>query len=395
MPRAVAFLHVLLSALVAAPPLPATDNPDGSSATDAPSAWLSDPAVFPVAVWLQNPANAPRYRQAGINLYVGLWKGPTGEQLAELKRHGLRVICAQNAVGLAHRDDTTIVGWMHGDEPDNAQSRRDGRGYDPPFPPARIVENYQRLKQADPSRPVLLNLGQGVAWDGWYGRGVRTNHPEDYPEYVKGCDIASFDIYPACHDHPDVAGKLWFVADGVARLGNWAGDERRIWNCIECTRISNPNAKATPQQVKAEVWMSIVRGSRGIIYFVHQFKPTFIEAGLLADTEMLEGVTAVNRQITELAPVLNSPTISDGVAVTSSNTAVPVESIVKREEGAMYVFAVGMRDGTTAARFRVAGIPEAARAEVLGEDRAIEVRGGAFEDRFQPWDVHLYRIRTP
>ena len=24
----------------------------------------------------------------------------------------------------------------------------------------------------------MLNLGQGVAWDGWYGRGTRTNHPE-------------------------------------------------------------------------------------------------------------------------------------------------------------------------------------------------------------------------
>jgi hypothetical protein len=306
----------------------------------------------------------------------------------------MRVICAQNAVGLAHRDDPTIVGWMHGDEPDNAQSRRDGRGYDPPIPPARIVENYKRLKQADPSRPVLLNLGQGVAWDGWYGRGVRTNHPEDYPEYVKGCDIASFDIYPACHDHADVAGKLWFVADGVRRLRIWAGDERPVWNCIECTRISNPDAKATPRQVRAEVWMSIVRGSRGIIYFVHQFKPGFIEAGLLADAEMLAEVTAVNRQIQELAPVLNSPTLTDCCAVTSSNADVPVETVVKRHDGAVYMFAVGMRDGTTTARFDVAAVPAASRVEVLGEDRTIEVRGGAFEDRFELWDAHLYRIRT-
>ena len=43
---------------------------------------------------------------------------------------------------------------------------------------------------------MLLNLGQGVAFDNYIGRGVRRNHPEDYPEYVKGCDIASFDIYP-------------------------------------------------------------------------------------------------------------------------------------------------------------------------------------------------------
>lgn len=359
-----------------------------------PGAWLDDPAVFPIAVWLQAPANAPRYKHAGVNLYVGLWRGPTEDQLAELKRHDMRVICSRNRAGLAHRDDPLIVGWMHGDEPDNAQSRRDGRGYDPPILPARIVEDYQRLKQADPSRPVLLNLGQGVAWDGWYGRGVRTNHPEDYPEYVRGCDIASFDIYPACHDHPDVAGKLWMVAEGVSRLRQWSEGTKRVWNCIECTRISNPNAKATSRQVKAEVWMSLVRGSTGIIYFVHQFQPEFIEAGLLADAEMLAEVTAVNRQIHELAPVLNRPTITDGVTVTSSNADVFVEALVKRHEGATYVFAVGMRDGATTARFEVAGVPGEARVEVLGENRAMAVNGGMFEDRFEPWGVHLYRVRN-
>jgi hypothetical protein len=385
---------LLVSCLLFSWPLSAEDESTGHAVASTSAEWLADPGVFPIAVWLQNPANAPRYKAAGVNLYVGLWRGPTEEQLAVLKRHGLRVICSQNSTGLVHRDDPTIVGWMHGDEPDNAQSRRDGRGYDPPIPPARIVENYERLKQADPTRPVLLNLGQGVAWDGWYGRGVRTNHPEDYPEYVKGCDIASFDIYPACHDHADVAGKLWFVADGVRRLTTWAGEKRRVWNCIECTRISNPDAKATPRQVKAEVWMSIIRGSRGIIYFVHQFKPEFIEAGLLADAEMLSEVTAVNRQIQELAPVLNSPTVADGAVVMSSEVDIPVEAVIKRHDGAVYVFAVGMRDGTTTARFRVAGVPAESRVEVLGEDRALVLKGGAFEDRFEPWDVHLFRVRA-
>ena len=112
---------------------------------------------------------------------------------------------------------------------------------------------------------------------------MRRNHPEDYPEYVKGCDIASFDIYPAVHDHKDIAGKLWFVADGVSRLRKWTDSSKPVWTCTECTHIGNPKAKATPAEVKAEVWMSLIRGSRGIIYFCHQFSPKFIEAGLLAD----------------------------------------------------------------------------------------------------------------
>ena len=354
---------------------------------------LADPSFFPLAVWLQNPAKAADYKAAGINMYVGLWRGPTDEQLAELKRNEMYVICSQNPVGLTHKDDPTIIGWMHGDEPDNAQALRGSNGYGPPISPEKVVADYRRRKEADPSRPVLLNLGQGVAWDQWIGRGVRRNHPEDYPEYVKGCDIASFDIYPACHEHSDVAGKLWMVADGVSRLKKWHAG-KPVWNCIECTHISNPAAKATPQQVKAEVWMSLVRGSRGIIYFVHEFKPKFVEAGLLADAEMLAQVTATNRQIQELAPLLNSPDIAGGIAIKSAAAGIPVEAVVKRNREATYVFAVAMREGETTCDFQIAGLSGKARAEVLGEERGVEVQDGKLTDSFRPWDVHLYRIQT-
>lgn len=360
------------------------------------AAWTHGPSTksdfFPIAVWLQQPANAPKYKAAGINLYVGLWNGPTETQLAELTKHGMPVVCAQNEVGLAHRDDPIIVGWMHGDEPDNAQSLGRNKGYGPPIPPAKIVEDYQRLHERDPSRPILLNLGQGVAWDGWHGRGVRTNHPEDYPEYAQGADIVSFDIYPGCHTHPDVAGKLWFVADGVRRLRGWTDDKKPVWTCIECTRIDNVNAKASPHEVRAEVWMALVRGARGLIYFSHQFQPRFIEAGLLADEEMLATVTKTNQQIQQLAPVLNSPTIPEAVSVTTTNADVPVEAIVKRHGGATYVFAVAMRPGETHAECRVAGLSGKPRVEVLGEDRRIDITDGVFRDTFAAWDVHLYRI---
>jgi len=176
-------------------------------------------------------------------MYIGLWKGPTEKQLAELTAAGMPVICDQNAVGLKNKTNPIIVGWMHGDEPDNAQSR--GKGWGPPIAPENIEADYKRIRAADPSRPVILNLGQGVAWDGWVGRGVRTNHPEDYPKYVKGCDIASFDIYPAVHRKAAVAGKLWYVARGVERLVGWTGGKKTVWNCIECTRISNPAVKPT------------------------------------------------------------------------------------------------------------------------------------------------------
>jgi hypothetical protein len=140
--------------------------------------------------------------------------------------------------------------------------------------------------------------------------------------------------------------------------------------------------------------MSLIHGSRGLIYFVHQFKPTFREAALLDDSEMLAAVTALNHQIIELAPVLNSPTIRDAARVRTENSEVQIAMMVKQREGATYLFAVGMRDGVTTATFTLGDTKAEKVVEALGEDRTITARNGSFSDRFGPWDVHLYRSST-
>ena len=66
---------------------------------------------------------------------------------------------------------------MHGDEPDNAHGPTRA-----PTPPAEVVEEYEAFRKADPTRPIFVNLGRGAAWDDWAGRGVRKNHPEDFPD---------------------------------------------------------------------------------------------------------------------------------------------------------------------------------------------------------------------
>jgi len=371
------------------------------------AAWENGPQksedFFPIAVWLQSPGNAPRYKAIGINLYVGLWSGPTQAQIDELKKYHMPVICGFNRYARQHLDEKIIVGWMHGDEPDNAQSLGRGKGYGPPIAPEKIVEDYKKIRSQDPTRPVLLNLGQGVAWDGWHGRGVRTNHSEDYRQYVQGGDIVSFDIYPAVHDKPAVAGKLWYVPQGVDRLRQWTEGKRTIWNCIECTHIGNAQVKPTPRQVKAEVWMSLIHGSTGLIYFSHQFQPRFIEAGLLADKEMAAAVGRINRQIHELAPVLNSPAVEQAVAVetdpaevtadsTRSLPMAPVATMVKRHGSATYLFAVRMEDKPAKATFRLTDLSGAAAIEVLGEQRTLSAEKGCFTDNFAPYEVHLYRL---
>ena len=374
-----------LNAWAAPPPAPA--NPYAKWQHGPPK----DAKFFPVAVWLQEPRNAKRFQDLGFNLFVGLWQGPTAAQLAELKAADMPVICQQTQLGLTDPNRDLIVGWMHGDEPDNAQSLGAGQGYGAPVKPSEIVTAYQNLANADRSRPILLNLGQGVAWDGWHGRGVRSRHPEDYPDYLEGCDIASFDIYPAVHENAEVAGKLELVAGGVDRLRVWGQGRRIVWNCIECTRISNLKVKPSPAQVRSEVWMSLIHGSQGLIYFVHQFKPKFIEAGLLADAEMARTVGEINLQIHQLAPVLNLPPLTGAVSVTSSDAHAPVDIMVKQDAAATYIFAAAMRNQPATASFKCSQ-PTATQAEVLGENRTLALTNGGFTDAFAPYAVHLYRL---
>jgi hypothetical protein len=405
------------------PPADLTVLPPQAPWNSTPYAgWKHGPAkgddYFPIAVWLQDPKNAPRYKAAGINLYIGLWNGPTAAQLKLLREAKMPVICDLNDYALAHLDEPIIVGWMHGDEPDNAQTfaeywkrdkekikegwpamyeqlglaTRDYKGYGPPVPPQWIVRDYGKLKAADPTRPVFVGLGQGVAWEKYHGRGERTGHLEDYPKYMEGCDVACFDIYPAAHDNLAVKDALWYVPRGVQRLREWCKDSKPVWVHLETGGIGSPDAQPTPQQVKAEIWMALIHGARGIDYFVHQFKPKFNEHALLDNPAMLAEVTAANKQIASLARVLNSPTIADGVVVESTNPKTPVHAMVKCKDGATYIFSAAMYCAATKATFRVKGLTGTRTAEVLGESRTLPVDNGVLTDAFVGNGVHLYRI---
>jgi len=135
--------------------------------------------------------------------------------------------------------------------------------------------------------------------------------------------------------------------------------------------------------------MSLIHGSRGIIYFVHQFKPTFVEAALLQDPENLAAVTRINAQIKELAPVLNSPTIEREIKVVSE---LPVATMLKQVGGTNYLFTVGMENRAGEATFNFRELSGVSDVELIGESRSIAVSNREFRDRYKPYQVHLYKF---
>jgi hypothetical protein len=349
----------------------------------------SDPSFFPVSVWLQSPPNAAKYAAAGVNTFTGLWMGPTDDQLAGLADAHMATYCDQSGVWNAHLGDPTIQAWMQPDGPDNAQMNASG-GYDPCIDPAMVRAGYEAFVASDPRRPVYLGLGRGVADTQWNGRGTCTGNTDQYREYAKGGDLLAFHIYP----HEDGV-PIETVATGVDNLMVWSEAKKPISATIEASDI-NDNGRPTPAEITAEVWMSLVHGAAGVQYFCHRFMPTFSETDCLDDAPTKAALTEINGRIRDLAPVLNTPSVANGVTVASSAAGIPVDVMLKRQGGATYLFAVEMRVGATTATFSLRDLPSKTSIEAIGEGRTLSATAGAggvtFSDDFSGYGVHLYKL---
>jgi hypothetical protein len=355
----------------------------------------SDPSFFPLMVWLQDPSLTSQYKAIGINTFVGIWDGPTQAQINQFANAGVWVVSTQNSLAVAD-NPPSFVAWAQPDEPDNAQPAAGG-GYGPCIDPSVLQANYQTWTSADPTRPIYLGLGQGVASTNYVGRGSCSGNTSMYPEYAQAADILCFDIYPVNEegsnsDDPAAAGNLWYVAQGVDNLRGWVNDKKPVWNDIETTTIDAGHGTPTAQDITTEVWMSIVHGSMGIMYFCHIFTPAEDDKGLLDTPTAKAAVAAVNAQITALAPVLNTQSLANGATVTSSSPAnAPIDIMVKRYQGALYIFAVAMRPVAATGKFTPRGVT-AGTATVLGENRSIPISGGSFSDSFDGYAVHIYQL---
>jgi len=343
-----------------------------------------DSAFFPIGVWMQNPINAARYQAVGINHYVGLWQGPTDEQFTAVVAAGMHVVCEQAGVWQAHLDSATIQGWLEADAPDNAQQNPDG-SYAPCIEPSATQARYTEMVAADATRPVSLMLGQGVATPDWVGRGDCTGRTSDYPEYAKGADVLVNYTYPLNNGHP-----LELVATGIENLNRYANYTKPIIADLEASDI-NGMVRPTPHEVRAEVWMSLIHGAAGVQYFCHRFMPDFSETDCLDDADTAAALTRINQELVTLAPALNSQSFS--LNPISSNAAVPVHAVLKKQGTERYIFSVGMANAPTTASFSLLGIGNPTSIEAIGEGRNITPTAEAFEDAFEPYAVHLYHLR--
>lgn len=341
---------------------------------------------FPIGVWLQSPNRAVNYKAIGINTFVGLYEGPTEEQLAALARQHMFAVAGQNDLALKSVNRHVIKAWMQDDEPDNAQPIGPGL-YGTCVPAIEVARRTQEMKARDPTRPVMINFGQGVANEFWHGRGSCNGDQGYYDIAIQGADVLSYDIYPVGSTTPQVKGRLEYVARGVTNLAKRAADGQSVWMALETTAL-DPTRRPTAAEVRAEIWMALIHGATGIFYFVHEFKPTFREDAIFRYPDIVEEVTRTNQLILSLSPALKSPSVSGVISISSQ---VPIATMVKVYKGNTYIFAVAMQNSPSTARITVKNVHQTS-ARVIGEGRSVSLAQGSFEDQFEGYGVHLYHI---
>jgi hypothetical protein len=167
-----------------------------------------------------------------------------------------------------------------------------------------------------------------------------------------------------------------------------------VWNFVE---IGHPSSEEsgytiTGPQIRASVWSSIINGARGIIYFAANFGgpcPAFYIIRDACGDSIRGHLTAVNEQIHRLAPVLNAPFV-DGYAY--ARTDGPIDLAVKRYNATNYIIAGSTTSEPSDVTIELS-CGDAQSAEVVDENRKIDIRDNAFRDSFPDGNaVHIYRI---
>jgi hypothetical protein len=189
-----------------------------------------------------------------------------------------------------------------------------------------------------------------------------------YPGLIAKAQVVGFDLYPLqewCR--PDRLAEVLAAQQQLVQMA--AGKPTFQW--IEAGPMKCPQVPLTPEEMRAESWLAVIGGARGLGFFPSQWEPP-----------MAQAIAQVTHDVRALGPALlqpPAPASADG----------PVRVTARSYDGAVYVVAVNPATQPVNATVTVPGLGGRALS-VLGEGRQVASSGGGFSDAFAPLAVHVY-----
>ena len=269
--------------------------------------------------------------------------------------------------------------------------------------PEGMEAGYNHLRTLEKDHPVYLNHAP-------------RNTVETLRRYSAGMDIVCVDVYPIV---PRGLGETFAITpegrhgdlpnQTPSSVGEFVDKMKKVaypgqavfvvlqgfaWEGLRKAEERDESLVqyATYAESRFMAWNAIIHGANGLMYWGMTYTPR--------DHEFVQNLSKVLNEIRELEPmilgrdVLHKPvlryaergsTITDGV------------ELMLRQVGETYTI-VAANTSIDPAGVTFAALPEAivksGELEVLGENRSVTIRDGAFADEFEGLGVHIYRSRA-
>jgi hypothetical protein len=305
--------------------------------------------VFPRMVWRQCPTYYPTSIGAGINLFLGVSCAEPDEQFDRLAGRAMSTVDAKTP-GISGPGQ---VGWHHPDEADVS------------------VGDASKLAQPKGSgRVTFLTLTDHFSEQA----APPPNGKEIYPAFFDSADVIGFDTYPVevrC-SIAQIDNVYWMQRELVSLT---RGKPTFQWIEAGPMEHCRHNEDPTPEVVRAETWLAIAGGARGIGYFPDWWAE-----------HIRNEVRLVNREILALAPALLAP-----VAKANWSAESPVRIGARKYNGATYVIAVNSSTSPTTASFNLLGLG-GRTLRVFRDGRTVKPLGDLVTDKLPGLGVAVYVV---
>jgi hypothetical protein len=362
------------------------------------SGSLTSSSFFPIAVWDQDPAGgnvpspyvdqAQAFKAMGINTFVDIsnWPSSFGKDdgsLAAAAENGEYIIAGGDPKSDTSSTSVASIEALLAADPSAAPYFLGYQWDDEPSCTENVGSEVATIESEDPGTMTYANEGAWLA--DLPGNDIGNQQCLSEAESnLQAVSVASSDDYAETDPwHSNVcigANCIWVYGQTAHNLVATAKAGEPTWEFIESgtdfglsqqdgscnlatnTCVKGNEATATPVQVNSSAWDALIGGANGIEWFCDGSEPENSDAGdacagggsdgnpVGGSTVIPANLTYIDHTIESYAPELNTPDVG-GMTVSSSNSSVPVASMLKTVNGEDYLVVESNRDGSATATY--------------------------------------------
>ena len=345
-------------------------------------------------------------KENGFN-YVRV--GADKTQLEQAENNGLRVWIGTGVIRNDHeqedserikkvvteyKDYPALLNWEIADEPAFTWKSAEAR-----IKPQAMIKTYNLIKSVDKKHLIYTNHGP-------------VNLISTLQKYNPATDITAVDVYPviphgitptyALYDD-GLQGDLLNpyisqVGEYIDKMKKVAGAGRPVfavlqgfaWEMLKKENERNPKMILYPTREESRfmAYNAIIHGAVGINYWGMPYTPQ--------PSEYIDNLYKVTRELAAVQSVLSAPNqdlvIDKKYHELGYSVDTGVEILIKKQGGNIYLLTVNSDKNPV--KVTLKGLPkEVKAAEVLEENRTLDIINGELTDMYKAFDTHIYKLR--